>query len=198
MGTGPAADAFAPAVLEAVARIPAARVRRSREPADAARRLARQAALKAAATAGVLALPSGPLGWLTLLPEMRSVWKIQAQLVADIAALHGRKSELTKEQMLYCLFRDDAANVLRDVVTRVGERFVVRPPSSRLMQRLVREIALRLTPRVLGKGVARWLPVAGAVGVGAYAYHETQRVAQAALELFASEVETVTEPEGTP
>lgn len=198
MSPGSAADAFAPAVLDAVARIPAARVRRSREPADAARRLARQAALKAAATAGVLALPSGPLGWLTLLPEMRSVWKIQAQLVADIAALHGRKGELTKEQMLYCLFRHDAANALSDVVTRVGERFVVRPPSSRLMQRLVREIAMRLTQRVLGKGVARWLPVAGAVGVGAYAYHETQRVAQAALELFASEVETVTAPEDPP
>jgi EcsC protein family len=192
MTTGAPADAFAPAVLDAVARIPAARVRRSAEPADAARRLARTAALKAAATAGALALPTGPLGWLTLLPEMRSVWKIQAQLVADIAALHGRKSELTKEQMLYCLFRHDAAHALRDVVVRVGERFVIRPPSSRLMQRLVREIALQLTQRVLGKGVARWLPVAGAVGVGAYAYHETQRVAAAALELFAAGVDVET------
>ncbi|MBI5722264.1 MAG: EcsC family protein [Burkholderiales bacterium] len=185
----PAVDLLSPALLDLARNIPPARVRKSAAAGDDARRLARKAALKAALAAGSLALPTGPLGWLTLLPELRLVWKIQIQLVSDIAALHGKKSGLTQEQVLYCLFRHSALQAFRDLVARVGERFVVRKASAQLIQHLVRRLALRLTQRVVGKGVARWLPVAGAVGVGAYAYHETSRVAETAIELFGAEIE---------
>ncbi len=69
-----------------------------------------------------LALPPGPLGMLTVLPDLFVIWKIQRQLVADIFALHGRTVELTRTHMLYCLFRHMASQVLRDVVVRAGER----------------------------------------------------------------------------
>lgn len=185
----PAADVLSPALAGIVRKIPSARVRRSARPEEDARRLARKAALKAALAAGSLALPTGPLGWLTLLPEMRSVWKIQVQLVADIAALYGRKSELTQEQVLYCLFRHSALQAFRDLVVRVGDRFLVRRASAQVLQHVVRKLMLRVTQRVVGKGLARWLPVAGAVGVGAYAYHETSRIAETAVELFSAGVD---------
>lgn len=181
-------DALAPALLKAVARIPNARQRRSPQPEADAQRLGKRAALKAAAIAGALALPAGPLGWLTLLPEMRAVWKVQVQLVADIAALYGRKSTLTQEQVLLCLFRRDAAaGALRDLVTRAGERFVVRRPAPALVRMVAAKLAARLARNLLGKGAARWLPVAGAVGLSAYAYRETAQVAEAAVELFGAE-----------
>lgn len=179
-----ASDTLSPVLLGVVGQIPNARVRRSRQPGDDARRLATRAALKAALTAGSLALPTGPLGWLTVLPEMRAVWKIQAQLVADIAALHGRKSELTQEQVLYCLFRHSASAALRDLLVRVGDRFVVGRAPAWLLQLVARKIAARVLRRVAGTGLARWLPVAGAIGVGAFAYRETARVGINALELF--------------
>lgn len=185
----PAADLLTPALAAIVRKIPPARVRRSAQPADEARRLGRKAALKAALAAGTLALPTGPLGWLTLLPELRSVWKIQVQLVSDIAALYGRKSGLTQEQVLYCLFSHNALHALRDLVVRVGDRLLVRRASAQIIQHVIRKLALRLTQRVVGKGLARWLPVAGAVGVGAYAYHETSRIAETAVALFGAEVD---------
>lgn len=187
--TLPATDALSPALAGIVRKIPPARVRRSARPEEDARRLARKAALKAALAAGSLALPTGPLGWLTLLPELRSVWKIQVQLVADIAALYGRKSELTQEQVLYCLFQHSALHAFRDLVVRVGDRFLVRRASALVLQHVVRKLALRITQRIVGKGLARWLPVAGAVGVGAYAYHETSRIAETAVELFSAGVD---------
>jgi len=185
----PVADLLSPALVSIVRKIPTARVRRSPKPDEDARRLARKAALKAALAAGSLALPTGPLGWLTLLPELRSVWKIQVQLVADIAALYGKKSGLTEEQVLYCLFRHSALQAFRDLVVRIGDRFLVRKASAQVLQHIVRKLALRLTQRIVGKGLARWLPVAGAVGVGAYAYHETSRIAETAVELFSAEIE---------
>jgi hypothetical protein len=185
----PAADLLSPALVDIVRKIPPARVRRSAKPDEDARRLARKTALKAALVAGSLALPTGPLGWMTLLPELRSVWKIQVQLVADIAALYGKKSGLTQEQVLYCLFRHSALQAFHDLVVRVGDRFLVRKASAQLVQHIVRRLALRLTQRIVGKGLARWLPVAGAVGVGAYAYHETSRIGETAVELFSAEIE---------
>ena len=41
-----------------------------------------------------------------------------------------------------------------------------------------------MTQRVIGRGIARWIPVAGAAGVAGYAYGDTMRVAEPSTELF--------------
>ncbi|MEO8778245.1 MAG: hypothetical protein ABI389_06190, partial [Rhodanobacter sp.] len=73
------------AILDFVSEVPASKLSDSADPASASRKLASRAAQRAALTAGSLALPPGPLGWLTLLPELVAIWKIQAQMVSDIA-----------------------------------------------------------------------------------------------------------------
>jgi hypothetical protein len=152
--------------------------------AQAAKKAAADAASKAAMAAGAFALPPGPLGWLTILPEMAAVWHIQSQLVADIAALYGRSAQLGQAQMIYCLFRHTAAQAVRDLAVRVGQRVLIRPASTALLQRVVGAVGARLSQRVLQKGVSRWVPVVGAAAVSAYAYYDTQQVAKAAIELF--------------
>jgi len=120
-------------------------------------------------TAGALALPPGPWGWLTVLPEIVRVWRIQAQMVADIAKVHGKYGSLGREQMLYCLFRHTASQVVRDLAVRAGQRY-------------------------LGSAVSRWIPIVGAVGIGAYAYYDTTLVARAAMEVFARDIEPAPAP----
>lgn len=186
-----AADAAGPlgqAVLEALGEMPRSALQPSPQPAADSARLARSAATKAAVAAGTLALPLGPLGWLTVLPEMVTVWRIQARLVADIAALHGRTQGLTKEELIYCLFRHSAGQLVRDLVVRVGERSLVRTATLQALRLVAQRIGARLARAVAGRSVARWLPVAGAVGMGAYAFWDTRQVAATATELFATEV----------
>ena len=115
---------IAEAVLDFVSQVPDSKVGSSKDPASEARRLANRAAQRAALTAGSLALPPGPLGWLTLLPELIAIWKIQGQLVSDIAAAYGRHATLGREQMMWCLFRHTAAQAFRDLVVRMGDRLV--------------------------------------------------------------------------
>ncbi len=182
------------AILEFVGHIPDTREERSQEPAKLARARAKSASMTAALAAGGLALPPGPLGWLTILPELVVVWKIQAQMVADIAALYGKTAALTREQMLYCLFLHMAAQAVRDLVVRVGERFLVRRATLQVLRGAAKAIGVRVTQRALGKGIARWLPIVGAVGVGAYVYFDTGEVASTAIELFEREVEVEPEP----
>jgi hypothetical protein len=179
---------IAEAILDFVSEVPDSKVAGSTKPADAARHLASRAAQRAALTAGSLALPPGPLGWLTLLPELITIWKIQAQLVSDIAAAYGRHAMLNREQMMWCLFRHTVAQAFRDLVVRVGDRLVFRRMSYGVAQRVAKQVGVKLTQRTLGKGLSRWLPVIGALGVGAYAYYDTAQVAGTAIALFEGEI----------
>jgi hypothetical protein len=179
---------IAEAILDFVSQVPDSKVSNSQDPAGEARRLANRAAQRAALTAGSLALPPGPLGWLTLLPELIAIWKIQAQMVSDIAAAYGRHATLGREQMMWCLFRHTAAQAFRDLVVRMGDRLVFRRMSWGVAQRVAKQVGVKLTQRTLSKGVSRWLPVIGALGVGAYAYYDTGQVAATAIDMFEGEV----------
>lgn len=175
---------LAAVILEFASQVPGSRVHRGLHPEAQARELASQAARKAALTAGSLALPPGPLGWLTVLPELVAIWRIQAQMVSDIAAAYGQHASLGREQMLWCLFRHTAAQAFRDLVVRMGDRLLFRQLSATLAERVARRIGVRLSQRTLGAGLSRWLPVIGAAGVGAYAWYDTRSVARTAIELF--------------
>lgn len=171
-------------ILDIAGRIPATDEPASRGPAHRVGAIAAAAANKAALAAGTLALPPGPLGWLTLLPELAAIWRIQRQMVADIAGAYGATAELTRAHMLYCLFRHAAAQALRDVGVQVGGRLLIQEVPLRVIERVAAAIGVGLSRRLVGNGIARWLPVIGAFGVSAYAYYDTRQVARTAIALF--------------
>lgn len=172
------------AILDFVSRIPGSKVDATADPLAQTRQIASRAAQRAALTSGTLALPPGPLGWLTVLPELMAIWRIQAQMVSDIAAAYGRHAELGREQMLYCLFRHTAAQAFRDLVVRMGDRLLFRRMSYTVVERVAKQLGVKLSRRAVGEGLSRWLPVIGALGVGAYAYYDTGQVAATTIELF--------------
>ncbi|MBP9907485.1 MAG: hypothetical protein KBF66_18205 [Rhodoferax sp.] len=141
-----------------------------------------------AGISGGAALVPGPLGLLTILPDMYAIWRVQSQLVADIAAVHGKLGALTKEQMIWCLFKHSAAHVAGDFVVQVGERYIVHPRSLQWMQKAVGFLGIKIAQRVLGKSLARYLPLLGAAAVARYAYMDTKKVGLAAEALFSKEI----------
>jgi uncharacterized protein (DUF697 family) len=154
-----------------------------------ARKLVSGASVKAAAISGSLALPVGPLAWLTILPDLAAIWRLQAQLVADIGAVFGKEGKLTEESMIYCLFKHAAAQLVRDLVTRMGERIVVQRASLRVTENLLEGIGIRISQRVARGGISRLLPIIGAVAVAGYAYYDTEQVGQTAIEFFSRDIE---------
>ena len=132
-------------------------------------------------------MPPGPIGWLTIVPELVTIWRIQRQMVADIAGAYGVSAELTRSRMLYCLFRHAAAQAMRDVVVQVGARLLIQDVPLRVIERIAAKVGVSVSKRLVGRGIARWLPVIGALGVGAYAYYDTGQVARTAMTLFAAE-----------
>ncbi len=179
----------ADAVLSVVTRVPETRRQAEPDPRRAAAEIARRAASKAAVTAGSLAIPPGPAGWLTIVPELVAVWRIQAQMVADVAGVYGKTATLNREHMLFCLFRHTAVQAFRDVFVRAGERWLIRRASLRTLDRFAYAIGASTARRSVGRGLSRWLPIIGAIGVGAYAFYDTDRVAAAAIELFEQDID---------
>ena len=187
-GSG-AANRISNAIFDLLGQVPESTEQPHQDPAKRSRSIANRAAAKAALSAGSLALPPGPLGWLTILPELRTVWKQQAQMVADIAGSFGKSPSLTREQMLYCLFRHIAPAAFRGMVTETGDRVVFSQASPLALRAIVQKIGLRITLRVLSKGVSRWVPMVGALGVGAYAFRDTGQVANTAITLFSRDIQ---------
>jgi hypothetical protein len=175
------------AIMGVLSHIPSTREPHDVHPVARARAVAKAAALKTATVSGSLSLPPGPVGWLTIIPDLTMVWKIQSQIVADIAGAFGKESSLGQEQMLYCLFRHAAAHSMRGVLVRAGERVLIKQAPAHALEVAVRKIGIPVARRVAGRGLSRWLPLIGAAGVAGYAYFDTMRVAATTIELFRSE-----------
>lgn len=183
------AGKIAEAILNFVGQIPKTESQKSDTPIQAAQACANAAAAKSALASGTLALPPGPLGLLTILPELAVVWRFQSQMIADIAAIYGKEASLTREQMLYCLFKHSASHIVRHLAIQVGERILVRRVSLRAFQTLAKKVGVRVTQRIIGRGISRWIPFVGALGVGAYAYYDTGQVATTAMNFFSRNID---------
>jgi hypothetical protein len=167
-----------------ISEVPPPRTHAVSEPGREAAAIAKRAAKQAAALSGSLALPPGPLGMLTVLPDLYVIWKTQRQMVSDIFGVYGRSAELTRVHMLYCLFRHAASHVLRDVAVRTGQRVIVQQLTAGALKGILGKLGVTVTRRVVGTAASRWVPLAGAAAVGAYAYWDTLQVARTAHRLL--------------
>ncbi len=189
-----------------VSQIPPSLESPSDNPGERVKGLAKTAAIKAAAVSGSFTLPPGPLGLATVVPDLLAVWRIQQQLVSDIAGAFGKTSALTPESMVICLFKHGGAALTKGLFARQGDDIVVQRIANRTLLQLLEKIGVRVAQRIAAKSVSRWLPVLGALGAGAYAYYDTTHVATNAIDLFSGNVridgigdeEATTEPAKVP
>ena len=169
--------------------IPSSAEPSSANPKARAGEIVRVAGLKAGALSATLALPPGPVGLLTVIPDLIKVWQIQQQMVADVAACFGKSAQLNRQMMVYCLFRHGAAMLLRDVVARVGERVIVKQASLRVIQQTLRRIGIQVSQKTVGKSLSRWLPVVGPILIGGYSLLDTRNVGKTAIDTFSRQIE---------
>lgn len=178
----------ADSLLRLVNQIPNSNEPRAAAPSERAKSLVLHASAKAAVISGTLALPPGPLGMVTILPDLLKIWSLQKQMVADLAAVYGKSSQLGQREMIYCLFRHAAGQAVRDIVMRAGERFLVRRTTTQAVQRVLRRVGVSMAQRTIGRTISRWIPVVGAVGIGGYAFYDTAQVGKTAMAFFEKEI----------
>ena len=161
---------------------------------DKINKLIRQAAIKASAVSATLSVPAGVTGVLTSIPDIAAIWRIQAQLVSDIAATYGKFAQLSREAMVWCLFRHSAAQLVRDIAVRTGSRIVVQKLSLAALEVLLKKIGLKISTKILGKIALRAIPAIGAIGNGAYSFYDTYEVGKTASAYFKALADKPEEP----
>ena len=161
---------------------------------DKINKLIRQAAIKASAVSATLSVPAGITGVLTSIPDIAAIWRIQAQLVSDIAATYGKFAQLSREAMVWCLFRHSAAQLVRDIAVRTGSRIVVQKLSLAALEVLLKKIGLKISTKLLGKIALRAIPAIGAIGNGAYSFYDTYEVGKTAAAYFKALADNPEEP----
>lgn len=154
------------------------------DPEEKIKRLTQKAAIKASAVSTTLSVPAGFTGILTSIPDIAAIWRIQAQLVSDIAMTYGKFALLTREAMVWCLFRHSAAQLVRDVAVRTGSRIVIQKLSFAALEALLKKIGLKISTRFAGRAALRAIPIIGAIGNGAYSYYDTYEVGKTAAAYF--------------
>ena len=187
-------EMFNSVIFNLITDIPDSLLCPNRDPDARADILIKQAALKAAAVSTSLSIPAGFTGVLTSIPDIAAVWRIQAQLVSDIACTYGKFALLSREAMVWCLFRHSAASLLRDVAVRTGSRIVVQKRSFTALQKLLQKIGVKISANFLGRIALRAIPAIGAIGNGAYTYFDTNEVGKTAKAYFKS-LEGIEKPE---
>lgn len=172
-----------------VTNVPLSREAVSNTPEERARDIVRVAGIKAGAVSATLAFAPGPMGILTIIPDLKKVWDIQQQMVADIAACYGKSAQLNQQMMVYCLFRHGAAMLARDILIRVGERMILKQGSLRVIQKILQRVTIHLTQKAISKSISRWVPIIGPIVTGGYSCLDTRSVGKTAIETFSREIE---------
>lgn len=167
-----------------VTNIPPSVVPFSETPHKVSVELIQKASASAAVQSGMLALPGGPLGIITILPDLMNIWRIQSQLISDIAAAHGKTAYLGRKEMAWCLFRHAATQIARDFVVRAGQRALVAQIEQRTMTAVMRKVGARSVERISGRLLLRFIPLLGMTVSGGYAWWDTREVGKTALNLF--------------
>jgi uncharacterized protein (DUF697 family) len=185
VGEDGALEANRARLLELIDDIPPSADKRRDNALMCARELIARASFRAADISKMLALQPESTECSTLLADLAAIWRVQAQLVAEIGRVFGKSGQLTEKSIISCLFRHAAAQFAREVVTGLGERLLVQCGS----QRARPDAGTEIVPRVARQRSSRLLPIIGAVIVAAYAYYDTDRIGQEAIEFFTKEIE---------
>jgi hypothetical protein len=148
------------------------------------------ASWKAFAVSTASGLAPGPAGWVTILPEIIAVTKIQINLVYAIAKHYGQISKFGSGTVML-VFANAAGIATRGAVARVGERLIVRALSSKAVTALSQRIGVKIGARITQRIIGRWVPVVLAPVFGAFSKSMTKKIGYEAVKLFSSDFDII-------
>jgi len=128
-------------------------------------------------------------GILSIFPETYILLKLQARMIKDIAILLGRESFLSKEILLYCLFKDSKLNLLESSIRITGTKLLVRPISFELITSIFYKLVLNKAEKNNKDKNRILFSFISAITNGSLSFLDTQIIGNTANSLFLSDIE---------
>lgn len=153
--------------------------------------MVKSASWKAFAISTAAAIPPGFIGYVTILPEIIAVTKVQINLIYSIAKYY-RKAATMNATITTLIFANETGIAIgQDVVKKVGPKLVVRALGTKALRPITQRIAARIGARVTQRLVARWIPFLLAPVFGAFSKSMTTTIGKYAIKLFQNDIEII-------
>lgn len=149
------------------------------------------ASWKAFGISTAAALPPGPIGWATIVPELIAVTKIQMNLIYSIAAHHGKQGKLNSTLVVLIFANEAGLAVGRQLVKKAGTKVIVRALGSKAVRPIAQKVAARIGARITQKAVGRWIPFVLAPVFGAFSKSMTTNIGREADKLLGQDIELI-------
>ncbi len=175
-------------LTQVISQVPEPRLSGSPSDEDYIRKLIKHSALKSSSVSAALAVPGGVVGLVSALPDIAMVWRIQSQLISNIAAAHGKSAQVTREQMLWCMFRQMAVGVMKEVIVQQGSQYLVRTMSDKALKSILGKVGHGIVRSQGSRAMGKVVPLLGSVSAGALTYYDTWRVGRNAHRLYSGEL----------
>lgn len=151
-------------------------------------RLIEDCARANAAISGAAGLVPGPLGMLTILPEILAVTRNQITLVYDIAVANKKDHFMTTES-LAGIFISAFGTSATGLATIQGGKLIVKRSSLRVFQKAIALLGGKITQQAIKAAIGKWLPVVGAAALAAWTHTTTKSVGNKANKLLLLDIE---------
>ncbi len=138
-------------------------------------------------TAAGANLVPGPLGALTIVPELMIIIRNQIQMIYDIGVAQGKEVHLNGDLLLAIFYTVTGGGAIGLAAVKGGQLLVKRA-SLRIIQRIIIWLGGKITQRALRALLARWVPIAGSVAMGVWARQSTIQMGKKAADLLAREI----------
>lgn len=150
--------------------------------------MTKTASWKAFSISTAAAIPPGPFGLVTILPEIVAVTKIQMNLIYRIAKYHQQVGKVNRTLVLLIFGNALGFAVGSEFLKKVGSRLLVESAGTQGVRNIALRIGKQITRRILPKTVARWVPIVLAPIFGAFSKSLTTKIGQEADKIFCKDI----------
>ena len=146
------------------------------------------ASWKAFSISTAAAIPPGPFGLATILPEIVAVTKIQMNLIYRIAKYHQQAGKVNRTLVLLIFGNALGFAVGSEFFKTMGSRLLMESAGSQGVGNIALRIGKKISTRILPKTVARWVPFVLAPIFGAFSKSMTMKIGREADKIFSKDL----------
>lgn len=147
---------------------------------------------------GKAGLLIGPLGMLSVVPEVVLIIRNEIGLIYDVAKAHG-KSDLVSKEVVVSILLSGFGTPVDSLVTTRGGKYLAKFVSSQDYKNMVVLLSGKVAQQLLKSTVSKYLPKVGPAAMAAWTNYTTRKIGKRAHEVFGSEllIEEVKSPQNS-
>jgi uncharacterized tellurite resistance protein B-like protein len=141
-----------------------------------------------AVRSGILAFAPGPLGLITIIPDLVMSMESQINMIYDIGVAHGKEELMTKETILSLALLSGGGSMGISLLTQQAGKLVVKKAAVKIIQNTAKAVGIKLTAGAVKSSVASYVPLLGGLAIGVWVKYVTDELGRSSESILSKNV----------